>query len=335
MQIAELFHQWCGEHPGEIIPLPHSGSDRHYYRVKGDRHSAMAAFNPHRKENRVFFKMTEFFRSERIPVPEIYKVDVSETYYLLQDLGDTTLFSLITSKIDDPANLPEIKAYLEKTIRELVRIQISAGKKMDFSICYPHQSFNASSVLYDLEYFRKHFLNKQSFSYNKSRLKKDFRELTQFIGEADSHYFMYRDFQSRNIMICQENLYFIDYQGGRQGPLQYDLASLLFQARARLPQELREEMLCYYLKVARMVTSLNVQEFLSYYYAITLIRVLQTLGAYGYRGLQQGKEHFIHSIPFALQNLHVIAGKNKILERLPELSGVIDKLKHVKADHYE
>ncbi len=326
-EIRNLVKEWNGEDPKQIIPLPHSGSDRHYYRVYCKNRHLLAAYNPHVEENRVFFEMTRFFLAERIPVPRVYHVNSSETAYLLEDLGDTTLFSIITGKIDDPANLPEIKACLKQAIRELARIQVVAGRKMDFSICYPYSCFDASSVLYDLEYFRKHFLDRQSFSYDKLQLSKDFQYLTDFIGQADNQYFMYRDFQSRNILVHNEKLYFIDYQGGRRGPLQYDLASLLFQARARLPQKLREELLDYYLQFTRMLTPLNIEEFRSYYYAITLVRVLQTLGAYGYRGLYQGREHFIQSIPYALQNLHFISEKNKILDQLPELATVIDQLK--------
>jgi len=326
-EIKKLTNDWIGESPEKIVPLPHSGSDRHYYRIFCNNKQFLAAINPHVEENRVFFEMTRFFLAERIPVPRVHHVNSSETAYLLEDLGDTTLFSIITSKITHPENLPEIKAYLKQAIRELVRIQIVAGRKMDFSICYPYSSFDASSVLYDLEYFRKHFLDRQSFYYDKMQLSKDFQYLTDFIGQADNQYFMYRDFQSRNILVHNEKLYFIDYQGGRKGPLQYDLASLLFQARAQLPQELREELLDYYLKYARMLTPLNVEEFRSYYYAITLVRVLQTLGAYGYRGLYQGREHFIQSIPYALKNLHIISEKNKILGKLPELATVIDQLK--------
>jgi len=333
--IAKLFYSWCGEKPTKIISLPHSGSDRHYYRVLGKNSRAIAAYNPHKKENRVFFEMTRFFLSERIAVPQIYQADASETLYLLQDLGDTTLFSIIINKIDDPEHLPEIREYLKQAIRELARIQVVAGRKMDFSICYPHSNFDASSVLFDLEYFREHFLDKQPLSYNKYRLKKDFQDLTDFIGKEENEYFMYRDFQSRNIMVNDGKLYFIDYQGGRKGPLQYDLASLLFQARARLPQQLREELLDYYLQVIRMITPIDVEKFLSFYYAITLVRVLQTLGAYGLRGLTQGREHFIQSIPYALNNLHIISEKNKILAHLPELAKVIDWLKNDNTYTYE
>jgi len=333
--IAKLFYNWCGEKPTKILSLPHSGSDRHYYRVLGRNSRAIAAYNPYQKENRVFFEMTRFFLSERIPVPEIYQIDASETLYLLQDLGDISLFSVITNKIDNPENLPEIRAYLKHAIRELARIQVAAGRKMDFSICYPYSKFDASSVLFDLKYFRKHFLDRQAFSYDKRRLEKDFQYLTDFMGKVENKYFMYRDFQSRNIMVNNGKLFFIDYQGGRKGPLQYDLASLLFQARARLPQQLREEMLDYYLQIVRMLTPIDVEKFRDYYYAITLIRVLQTLGAYGLRGLAQGRKHFIQSIPYALKNLHIISEKNKILTHLPELAKVIDRLKNDNTYTYE
>jgi aminoglycoside/choline kinase family phosphotransferase len=278
--------------------------------------------------------MTRFFLQENIPVPEIYETDLSKNLYLQQDLGDQTLFSILTQDMDSPKSYSTRKQYLQTAVKELARIQIVAGKKLDFNVCYPYKTFSQSAILYDLNYFRKQFLDRIHLPYNKGKLRKDFRKLSEFIDTADKEYFMFRDFQSRNIMVSNEKLYFIDYQGGRKGPLQYDLASLLFQARARIPEKLRTEILEYYIKIARMLTALSREEFLAYYYSIALIRVLQTLGAYGLRGLKEKKAHFIQSIPFALDNLHPLSKKNKLLEDLPELKNTIEKLKNINISEY-
>ena len=263
--LSRLFKNWCGEHHDSILQIPNSGSKRRYYRLQSRDHKAIGAYNPNKKENKAFLKMTNFFLQENIPVPEIFAVHDSFTYYLQQDLGDTTLFSLITKYREEPEMVPVIKQYLREAIRELARIQIIAGRRMDFSMCHPYRRFNKSAILFDLEYFREHFLSQHKVHYHKRRLNKEFKQLAAFIGQAESHFFLYRDFQSRNIMLQDEHIFFIDYQGGRQGPLQYDLSSLLFQARANLPQQLREEMLDYYLRVARMLTPIDKVEFKSYF----------------------------------------------------------------------
>lgn len=327
--IEKLFSRQFGEYPEHISNLPHSGSERQYYRLKGATNCAIGVYNPDRKENKTFLYMTRFFLEENIPVPQIYQYDHSKNIYLLQDLGDQTLFSIITDRQKAPVDEKGLTVLLKNVIKELVRIQIVAGKKFDFSKCYPYKEFNRSSIIYDLEYFREQFLERINLQYNKKQLQVDFRKLTDFINTADKEYFMYRDFQSRNIMVHNERLYFIDYQGGRKGPLQYDLASLLFQARARIPEHIREDVLEYYISLARMLTPVSRDEFLQHYYAIALIRVLQTLGAYGLKGLKEQKEHFIQSIPFALGNLDMISEKNIILGQLPELNRIISILQNL------
>ena len=328
--LGGLFHTWCDEMPETIETLPPTASKRTYYRLKSKNNTAIGVHNPNFKENRAFISMTHFFRNERICVPEVYLCDQDNDIYLLEDLGDRTLFSFILDHSNHSVNSFELKEALREALKELARIQVMGGKKMDFSICHPYKRFSQDSILWDLNYFREQFLHQMGIGYHPEKLREDFQQFADFIMQADNDYLMYRDFQSRNIMLHQNKLYFIDYQGFRKGPLQYDVASFLFQARAKLPEELREEMLDYYMGIAEMYTPVNRQEFIRYYYPVALVRVLQTLGAYGLRGLKEGRQHFIKSIPLALENLRLLQEKNELLNDLPELGRIIKELSLIK-----
>lgn len=328
--LCDLFSSWCSEMPEIIHPLPPTASKRTYYRIKSRNYAAIGVHNPNFKENRAFISMTRFFMDERIPVPEIYRRDLDNNIYLLEDLGDQTLFSCILEQSKHAENSSELKKFLRQALKELARIQIMGGKKMDFSICYPYKKFSRDSILWDLNYFREQFLDQLAINYHSEKLAMDFQQFADFIMQADNDYLMYRDFQSRNIMLHLGTLYFIDYQGSRKGPLQYDVASFLFQARAALPEQLREEMLEYYMGIAEILTPINRREFLQYYYPVALVRVLQTLGAYGLRGLKEGKQHFVKSIPLALKNLRLLKEKNTLTSDLPELGRIIQELILIK-----
>ena len=324
--LSQLFTAWCGEEPEHFQAFPRSGSNRTYSRIISPRYRAIGVYNPDYRENQAFLSMTRFFLSERIRVPNPLGVAHGENVYLLDDLGDFRLFDLIRQKLPYPEYRQEITSKLREVIRELARIQVMAGKRMDFSVCYPYQRFNRDSILYDLEYFRQEFLDRTGLDYAPDLLREEFQRYAALVLEADQEYFMYRDFQSRNIMLFQNTPYFIDYQGGRKGPLQYDLSAFLYQAKAGLPEEMREKLLDHYLKVLRLYTPIDEKEFKKYYHPIAMLRVLQTLGSYGFRGLGEGKEHFIESIPFALSNLKVLRKKNPILAEFPELNKIIVRL---------
>lgn len=324
--LSELFEKWSGERQQSIQELPVSGSKREYYRIHGKTFSAIGVYNPNQRENEVFIRMAYFLKKERISVPSVYAKDLERNIYILEDMGDQSLFSVIRNLIDQPEQKEELKSLLQSVLAELCRIQIVAGRNMDFSLCYPVSSFGKELILKDLEYFRDNFLFKTRVNFDLYKLNRDFERLADYVNQADSRFFMYRDFQSRNILIQNGEFCFLDFQGGMEGPLQYDVVSFLFQARARLPQELREELVEYYFSIARMLTPLSEFSFFRYYYAIALIRVLQTLGAYGLRGLKEKKDHFIQSIPFALDNLDVLRQKNDVLRKMPELNNVLELL---------
>ena len=333
--LVHLFQAWCGEEASHFIAIPGSGSNRAYYRVLGSHHTAIGVINADYRENRAFIHMTRFFRNERIAVPALLGEDLKRDVYLTEDLGDQTLFDLITQNPDVKDVETQTREMIREALRELARIQVVAGRKMDFSICYPYPRFNRSSIAFDLHYFRDQFLEQTGLNYDKQQIEKDFEHLASLILEADQEYFMYRDFQSRNIMVRQNQLYFIDYQGGRKGPLQYDLAAFLYQARARLPESFRDQMVEHYLKVARMLTPIDERAFRKYFYPIALLRVLQTLGAYGLRGLKEKKEHFIQSIPYALKNLNNLHPRIPELKDLPELQRIIHHMMYIKIPYNE
>ena len=321
-QLKKLFEDWADEEVLDIIPLIQSGSYRSYYRITGKEKTAIGVFNPDKKENRAFIPFTKHFLKKGLNVPKLYNTYLKENIYLLEDLGDTTLFSLIENKKSPAKSSNEIIEYYKQALQHLIRFQIDGGKGLDYSICYPRKKFDRQSILWDLNYFKYYFLKLAKVPFDEQKLEDDFKTFSDILLSADSKYFMYRDFQSRNILIKNAEPYFVDYQGGRKGPLQYDVASILFQAKVNLPQELRDQLLTYYLNELSKRVKVNRIEFKKYFYPFVLIRILQTLGAYGFRGYYEKKSHFLLSIPYALKNLQWLSDKNLIPQNLTELKKV-------------
>jgi aminoglycoside/choline kinase family phosphotransferase len=322
-QMAKLFKNYFGAEPEKINALPLSGSNRRYFRLSAQQFSAIGAYHDNTKENIAFIHFTKHFLQYRINVPKIYAQDLNKNTYLIQDLGDIQLLNWLT-EVREKDTFPQ-QAYViyKKVIQELVKIQVVAGRTFDYSYCYPHHTFHKESILFDLNYFKQYFVDALNIQYNPVKLQNDFEHLSDFLLADIDAYFMYRDFQARNIMLVDNEPYFIDYQGGRKGALQYDLASLLFQAKANIPNEERNQLVRYYLNVARLFIPLNPDKFLEKFYTYALIRVLQTLGAYGLRGIIEKKQHFIESIPLAIDNLNFLSRKDKCLFKLTTLKEII------------
>ena len=304
-QLTELFEQWSGEQQENIQQLPLSGSNRTYYRIKGKTKQAIGVINNDLIENYAFFEFSRFFKENKLPVPEIYAIAENKTIYLLQDLGFTTLFNLLLISRNENEISAEIINIYKSVIQWLIKFQL-IGKNIDFSNAYPRSTFDKQSMLWDMQYFKYYFLKLAHIPFDEQMLELDFNRFTDFLLETDTNYFMYRDFQSRNIMIVNNKPFFIDYQGGRKGALQYDIASLLFDAKANLSNQIREELLDYYIKELQKFVDVDVAKFKEYYYGYVLIRIMQAMGAYGFRGFYEKKEHFLKSIPFALKNLGYI-----------------------------
>lgn len=323
--LKNLFTAWAGESITTFLPLPPSGSARRYFRIIAKSKNAIGVFNPDRKENEAFISFTEHFLKNNLNVPQIYQWDTTNNLYLMQDLGDTTLFSYAAEiRIGDDFT-DEVKHLYKKVIDVLPRFQ-SAGKDLNFSKSYPRAEFDKQSMMWDLSYFKYYFLKLANIQFDEQHLEDDFNLFTDFLLKADKEYFLYRDFQSRNIMLIEEEPYFIDYQGGRKGALQYDLASLLFDAKANIPGSIRHELLEYYIGIAGKYVYLNKQDFLKYYNGFVLIRILQALGAYGYRGFYERKEHFLKSIPFALENLEMLLSSSMPDIKTPYLLKILKNM---------
>ncbi|MDY6799769.1 MAG: phosphotransferase [Bacteroidota bacterium] len=322
-QIEKLFKNYFGAEPEKINALPHSGSNRRYFRLNNQKFSAIGVYHDNLKENIAFIHFTEHFLQHRINVPEIYAKDINQNIYLLQDLGGHQLLNWLNGIRKGNSFPPKAHDIYKKVIQELVKIQIVAGRTFDYSFCYPYQAFHKESILFDLNYFKQYFVDALNIQYNPTKLQNDFNFLSDFLLSDIDAYFMYRDFQARNIILVDNEPYFIDYQGGRKGALQYDLASLLFQAKANIPNEERNQLVRYYLNVARLFIPLNPDKFLEKFYTYALIRVLQTLGAYGLRGIIEKKQHFIESIPSAIDNLNFLSRKDECLFKLTTLKEII------------
>jgi len=324
--LTKLFTEWCSESVKEISPLPLSGSDRRYFRIHGSHKTAMGVYNPDRSENIAFLTFSRHFKLKGLNVPQIYSEDLNNHIYLEQDLGDETLFSLLV-KTREKENFSEnlIKLYKE-IISIMPRFQIVAGKDLDYSVCYPRGSFDRQSMMWDLNYFKYYFLKLAKISFDEQKLEDDFQKFCDFLLEAPQDFFLYRDFQSRNIMIFNEKPYFIDYQGGRKGALQYDIASLLFDAKADIPNQIREELLTHYMNEVGKFIKVDSKKFMQFYYGYVLIRITQALGAYGFRGFYERKEHFLKSVPYAIQNLEWLLQHADLPVQIPSLMKAWEKL---------
>jgi aminoglycoside/choline kinase family phosphotransferase len=327
LKIRELYHQWAGIEPESITFLPVSGSYRKYYRLEGGRGKVMGVFNEDRKENDAFISFSQKFHEHQLPVPLVHATDLSGQVYLLSDLGDMTLFQYISGVRSGVEDFPEkvIESY-RKVIGFLPLFQVVAGKDLDYSKCYPRQVFDSQSMMWDLNYFKYYFLKLAKVAFDEQKLEDDFHALVQFLLGAGADHFMYRDFQSRNIMLVQGEPWFIDYQGGRKGPLQYDIASLLYDAKAAIPEPVREGLLEYYLDVLANYFPVDRKAFRQFYTGFVLIRILQALGAYGFRGYYENKPHFLKSIPFAIANLQYLLETKSLPVPLPMLREVLEKI---------
>jgi aminoglycoside/choline kinase family phosphotransferase len=322
-QLKSLYELCANEEALNIFPLANSGSYRQYFRIIGKEKNAIGVFNPDKKENQAFISFTKHFLKKGLNVPKIYAQDLKENIYLVEDLGDTTFFSLIEKEKQNDSLSKNVVGYYKDALIHLIRFQIDGGKGLDYSVCYPRAQFDKQSILWDLNYFKYYFLKLLKITFNEQKLENDFNTFSNFLLSADTRYFMYRDFQSRNILVKNDQLYFVDYQGGRKGALQYDVASLLFQAKVNLSNETRTELLTFYLNELKHRKKVNQNDFKKYYYCYMLIRLLQTLGAYGFRGYYENKTHFLLSIPFALKNLQWLLDKNLVPKKLPELNRVL------------
>lgn len=328
--LTKLIEKDLSENLIDIRTLPVSGSSRIYFRVFTDNNTYIATYNPNIEENIAFLEFTKHFKEIGLPVPDIISVNHDNSCYVQSDLGDISLFNIVQECLKNSCFDNKTIDLYKEALDNLIDFQTKGNKDLDYSLAYPTPTFDKQSIIDDLNYFKYYFVKlNDEIIFNETRLNNDFQTFADFIMQTPNDFFMYRDFQSRNIMIKDNHTYFIDYQGGRKGPLQYDVVSLLYQVKAQLPQSLRDDLLCHYKQ--RLSTILDIKElcFDEYYQAFVLLRMMQVLGAYGYRGLIQKKQHFLSSIPYALKELSVLNDRLDLPLEIKELSSVISQLKYL------
>jgi aminoglycoside/choline kinase family phosphotransferase len=338
--LKQLFEQHFQSPALRVQPLQGQlgGSGRNIIRLFGENQTAIGILHGVREENAAFLEFSRHFRRHGLPVPEIYGEDLSQGAYIEQDLGDTTLFEFVSeNRIGDDIAPDAVEAY-RRAVALLPRFQVEAGRDLNYKFCYPRGSFDRQSISWDLNYFKYYFLRLAGIPFNEQALEDDFSRLTKFLLTAPRDYFLYRDFQSRNIMLVDGQPYFLDYQGGRRGALQYDVASLLYDAKADLPPALREKLLDDYLTTLSQQIPVDRASFLNHYYAFVYVRIMQALGAYGFRGFYERKVHFLQSVPYALKNLRWLLHNVKLPIALPTLTEAFrsmvgsDKLQRLATD---
>jgi aminoglycoside/choline kinase family phosphotransferase len=319
--LKKLFEAHFQEAVEHVLPLQGQlgGSGRRIIRLTSTRNTAIGILHDVQGESAAFLTFSRHFRGYGLPVPQIYGQALEQGAYLEEDLGDTTLFEFLSKNRSGEAIAPQVVGAYRKVVAVLPRFQIEAGRDLDYSACYPRGSFDRQSIAWDLNYFKYYFLKLAGIPFSEQALEDDFDRLTNFLLSARHDYFLYRDFQSRNIMIRDGEPFFLDYQGGRKGALQYDAASLLFDAKADLPPALRQELLDHYLEELSKYVKLRPEEFLEHYYAYVYVRILQALGAYGFRGFYERKVHFLQSVPYALKNLRWLLHNVTLPIALPTL----------------
>jgi aminoglycoside/choline kinase family phosphotransferase len=320
--LKKLFEQHFHASPERIQQLQGElgGSGRKIIRLSNEKSSAIGILYGVREENAAFLAFSKHFRRHGLPVPEIYSEDLSQGAYLEEDLGGTTLFEFLSKNRSGENIAPAVVEVYCHVVAVLPRFQVEAGRDLDYSVCYPIPSFDRQSIIWDLNYFKYYFLRLAGIPFNEQALEDDFNRLTDFLLTAPRDYFLYRDFQSRNIMLRNGQPFFVDYQGGRKGALQYDIASLLYDAKADLPPDLRQQLLDHYLDGLSRFVDLDREAFLRHYYAYVYVRIMQALGAYGFRGFYERKPHFLQSVPYALKNLRWLLHHANLPIALPILT---------------
>lgn len=320
-KIESLFKSFSEEKIISIDKLPQSGSDRKYFRIFCEQRNYIATDNINVKENKTFIAFTNHFRKLHLPVPFVYAVSEDGKTYIQEDLGEKSLLNVLEEK----GYCEEVKNLFKKSLKALAKLQIEGDKGLDYSQCITAQEFGKNAILSDLLYFKYYFLDTLGLPYEKQKLLDEFEALGSFLNQTRFKYFMFRDFQSRNIIVNNGEVYFIDYQGGMKGALQYDVASLLWQAKANLSDEWKIELNNYYMDQVDKLLSVKIYRdlFLNQYKGYVLIRLLQVLGAYGFRGLFERKAHFLTSIPLALNNLKYFVRNRNIGLELPEFEKIL------------
>lgn len=321
--IKLLYKEWTGTEPDSLDVLPQSGSDRRYFRLFGKGSSVIGTYGANIVENETFLYFSKHFKKKNLVVPELYAMSENGMYYLQEDFGDISLLNHLESQ----GLVQPVYDLFKKSLAALAELQVKGDKDLDYEKCLTNTEFGKQAIMADLLYFKYYFLDGLAKPYNKQKLIDDFEALSNYLTHTEYKYFMFRDFQSRNIMVSKDNnVHFIDYQGGMKGAPQYDVASMLWQARANLPEDWKKNLLEDYMNSFEQLIGSKLERavFRSQYNGYVLIRMLQVLGAYGFRGLFERKAQFLTAIPLGIKNLKGFIQSNSIGLSLPEFKRVLD-----------
>jgi aminoglycoside/choline kinase family phosphotransferase len=324
--LVDIFELWSGERPVSSKELTPAGSSRRYFRLASAGKAAVGCYGSNVRENMAFINLARHFAAAQLPVPRVLATSACGKYYLQEDLGDASLFQLIAAGRETGRFSPDEKAALCAAIATLAAIQYEGARGLDYALCYPQAELTPSAIIWDLSYFKYYFLKPNAEDFDEAMLEADFERMAEYFSAEKNTCFMYRDFQSRNVMWRNNKPYFIDFQGGRKGVPHYDVASFLYQARANFPDSLRRELLQAYLERAARYAEADAADFEQKLPAYALLRTLQVLGAYGFRGYFEQKAHFLQSIPFALENLSSLLLRLPDGLKIPYLSDTLQRL---------
>jgi len=321
--IAELYKHWKGVAVTSIDVLPQSGSERRYFRLHGENGSVIGTYGANIKENETFIYFSRHFKEKNLAIPEILAISDDFLFYLQEDFGDISLLN----RLEAEGFSKEVYELFKKSLEALAMLHVKGDEGLNYNNCLTTAEFGKQAIMADLLYFKYYFLDALRKPYDKQKLIDDFEAISNYLTHTEYKYFMFRDFQSRNIMVKDDNsVHFIDYQGGMKGAPQYDVASMLWQARANLPAEWKNKLLDDYINSLETIVGQTVDRniFSSQYNGYVLIRLMQVLGAYGFRGLFERKAQFLTSIPLALRNLKEFFQNQSIGISVPEFRKVLD-----------
>jgi len=325
-ELEILFEQYTRQKPDNIYELPSSGSNRRYFRITGSGMSLIGAKGLDVAENIAFMEIAKHFKLKGLPVPQVLCASKDNMFYLQEDLGDITLFNTIQQGRETSNFSPDEILLLKKTISTLPKLQFEGGKGLDYSICFPQPEFDERNVWFDCNYFKYCFLKTTGLEFSEIKLHDDLSKMAaDLLEDGNQETFMYRDFQARNVMLVDGNPYFIDFQGGRKGPLYYDLASFVWQAKANYPTSLKEELIETYREALKKYIDIPKDIFYKKLRLFVLFRTMQVLGAYGFRGYFEKKPHFLQSVPFAIDNLRKLI-QEQPFDEYPYIQELLEQL---------
>ena len=304
--LKPLFESYTGQRLAESAELPSSGSHRRYFRLTGGNLSLIGVLGTDREENLAFINLSRHFRSKGIRVPAVFAVSEDGFAYIQEDLGDKMLFDMVSQGRESGIYSSYETGLLCQAMEQLPKLQFLGAEGLDWDVCYRQKAFDGRMVDFDLNYFKYCFLKATGLEFNEVALQDDFERLRTDLLQDDDNTFMHRDFQARNIMMHDDQPWIIDFQGGRRGPIYYDVASFIWQARSRFPEDLKQELIRTYLRALRSFREVDEEQFRARLRLFVLFRTLQVLGAYGFRGYFEKKPHFIASVPYAMSNLRTL-----------------------------